>query len=366
MNNCAHIASLIKDTIRLCHMTFKNNEESEKARSEIHKDRNEMTIFLEEVNGRMKLYDRGTSSSFYPKETHTQFVEGLDQLDRATLARDFGGFKQALSYGKFQQHLRTKLTMLTWLFGNGVMAPKNLKAGEFSKQLLREWRCLIPPMMMSCAKFKKDIKGVTNFREKQSTVWPKLNDCLATHRKKSIEFDVETNGLCVLVLGVMDKNDEVDDTEDSEDIDEDCDMTEEDNEDENEESQECKMAVKMKGKAKFFVGINKHKANESFDETMFKGHLTAMNAKRLHCFMHACNWNWEGDERTNVTTDVITVTPIKSETQLREDKKTPKTIISWTIGHKNYKSEFCHMIRNIELRFKVIKHFVKLHKHILI
>ena len=53
-------------------------------------------------------------------------------------------------------------------------------------------------------------------------------------------------------------------------------------------------------------------------------------------------------------TDVITVTPIKSKIQLRDDKKNPVTRIN---GKKSAKC--CHMVGNIDLRF-----LVELHKTI--
>ena len=286
-----------------------------------------MSTFVAELGDRMKMVDNTGVCNFCAKEIHDGFVRGLDKLDQEKLAQNFCGFDKALNHKNFSTCLSMKLTMLSWLFGEGVMAPKDMEAGTFSNELLKEWRSLIPPMMTSGNAEKKKIMGVTNFRGKKNDIWPKLNNCLAEHRKTKKKE--QTNESCVLVLGVFDKDE---------------DKGEEDGKDETDERNESHdtipLAVRWRG--------DSHSHNPSFanEEHTFEGHLSCKNARRLHCLLEACNQNGEG-------MDVVTVTPIKSEIQLRDDRDTPTT----SIDLKNEKSaKFCHMVGNIDLRFPVELH----------
>ena len=330
MHNCAIIASLIKDTISLL-CTGQKQENDDEGQKQENKVRNEMSIFVVKLGDRMKMVDNTSVCNFYAKDIHNRFVRGLDKLDQEKLARNFCGFDKALNYKNFSTYLSMKLTMLSWLFGEGVMAPKDMEAGTFSNELLKEWRSLIPPMMTSCGNAeKKKIMGVTNFRGKTNDIWPKLNNCLAEHRKTKKKE--QTNESCVLVLGVFDKDEE--DGKDEKD-------------ERNESHDTIPLAVKRNGE-RVPENCNKYRDNPRFatKECKFQGHLNCRNARRLHCLLEAYNQNGEG-------TDVVTVTPIKSEIQLRDDRDTPTT----SIDLKNEKSaKFCHMVGNIDLRFPVELH----------
>ena len=161
-----------------------------------------------------------------------------------------------------------------------------------------------------------------------------MNNCLAEHQKtKKKEM---TNELCVLVLGVFDKDE---------------DKGKEDGKDEKDERNESHntipLAVRRQGE-RVPKNCNKHRKNPHFaqKECTFQGHPNCRNARQLHCLLEAHNQNGEG-------TDVVTVTPIKLEIQLRDNRDTPMT----SINLKNEKSaKFCHMVGNIDLRFPVELH----------
>ena len=117
-----------------------------------------MLTFVEMIDERMKVVDKTGVGNFCAKETHKRFVEALDQLDQEKLVRNFGGFKNMLTHKNITTCLNTKLNTLSWLFGDGVMAPKGMKEEDFCNALLKEWRSLIPSMMESSGRAEKKTK----------------------------------------------------------------------------------------------------------------------------------------------------------------------------------------------------------------
>ena len=104
-----------------------------------------MSTFLEKVGKRTKMVNRTAVHNLHPKETHKNFVEGLNQLDPESTTQKFGGSDKALKCKNSANHLSTKLNVLLWLFGDGAMAPKGTEAKNNGKQLLCGWQSLIPP-----------------------------------------------------------------------------------------------------------------------------------------------------------------------------------------------------------------------------
>ena len=104
-----------------------------------------MSTFVVKLGDRMKMVDNTSVCNLHAKDIHDRFVKVLDKLDQEKLAWNFCGFDKALKCKHFSKCFSMKLTMLSWLFGEGVMAPKDMEAGTFSNKLLKEWRSLIPP-----------------------------------------------------------------------------------------------------------------------------------------------------------------------------------------------------------------------------
>ena len=276
MHCCAKIASLVLDTIALCGEKFncveKLRESSLQNKSTAKNGApREVAIFIKKFdNHRVGIVPKGYSmSQIYPKETHGEFMNALDEVKFPY--KNSGTWKTGFTYRRVIRYLTTQHNILTWQFGEEIMAPSGWDPARLGNHVLREYRALIPPMMKHCGSNNLE-KGVTNFGGKRNTAWHNLNTCLAQFRH-SQEEKQQNERKTVIVLGLME------DKYPDEDEDLDCEI-EENNDDEG-----VPLAV-TKGKYKY-------KLNNSFmhQTRMFRGTLTSHNAVRMHCLVEAHNQN---------------------------------------------------------------------------
>ena len=146
MHKCAKTALLILDTIDLCNLCGTVEKCVKELMKHPHQDQSiakngaprEVAIFIRKMDcNRFGLVPSDQSlSNVYPAEKHDRFMEALDKIN--VPYKNFGTWKAQFTYKKATHYLRLQHNILTWQFGDGIMAQSNWMVEKFGDHLVRE------------------------------------------------------------------------------------------------------------------------------------------------------------------------------------------------------------------------------------